>query len=80
MRKFIAVSKFDTTTNSWEDVSANNKQGGRSIWVNKDAVEAIEGVVVNLSRHMTYIHLTSGLIYLVREEVEEVGKLLGNSV
>ena len=67
MKKFIAVSKFDTTTNSWEDVSANNKQGGRSIWVNKGAVAAIEGVIVNLSKHMTYIHLTSGLIYLVRE-------------
>jgi|TARA_R100000482_G_scaffold120529_2_gene65870 uncharacterized protein YlzI (FlbEa/FlbD family) len=80
MRKFIAVSKFDITTNSWEDVSANNKQGGRSIWINKDAVEAIEDVLVNLSKRMTYIHLTSGLIYLVREEVEEVGKLLGNSV
>ena len=80
MRKFIAVSKFDITTNSWEDVSANNKQGGRPIWINKDAVAAIEDVLVNLSKRMTYIHLTSGLIYLVREEVEEVGKLLGNSV
>ena len=80
MERFIAVSKFDTTTNSWEDVSANNKEGGRPIWVNKGAVAAIEDVIVNLSKHMTYIHLTSGLIYLVREEVEEVGKLLGNSI
>tara|TARA_R100000664_G_C2662252_1_gene77921 strand:- start:29 stop:268 length:240 start_codon:yes stop_codon:yes gene_type:complete len=79
MEKFIAVSKFDITTNSWEDVSASNKEGGRAIWVNKGAVAAIEDVIVNLSRRMTYIHLTSSTIYLVKGTVEEVEEVLGSS-
>ena len=79
MERFIAVSKFDTTTNSWEDVSANNKEGGRVIWVNKGAVAAIEDVIVNLSKHMTYIHLTNGTTYLVKGVVGDVEGVLGSS-
>ena len=79
MERFIAVKKFDTTTKSWEDVSANNKEGGRAIWINKGAVAAIEDVIVNLSRHMTYIHLTSGMTYLVKGTVGEVEGVLGSS-
>lgn len=79
MKKFIAVSKFNTTTNSWEDVSAKNKDLGRAIWVNKDAVVSIEDVIVNLSKHMTYIHLNNGLAYLVRESVDQVKGLLSDS-
>tara|TARA_R100000995_G_C3411584_1_gene89624 strand:- start:48 stop:287 length:240 start_codon:yes stop_codon:yes gene_type:complete len=78
MERFIAVSKFDTTTNSWEDVSVNNKEGGRPIWVNKGAVAAIEDVIVNLSKHMTYIHLTNGITYLVKGNAGEVEGVLGS--
>ncbi len=80
MTTFTAVKKYDNSSERWEDTSANNKLGGRLVMVNPGAVEAIEDVIVNMTTHMTYIYLTSGLIYLVKGEVEEVGKLLGNSI
>ena len=81
MKELTAVKKYDTSQKCWEDTSANNELGGRLVMINPEAVEAIEDVIVNLSTHMTYVYLSSGLIYMVSEEVETVDAILrGNSV
>lgn len=81
MKELTAVKKYDNSQKRWEDTSANNELGGRLVMVNPKAVEAIEDVVVNLSTRMTYVYLTSGLIYMVIEEMEAVDAILrGNSI
>jgi uncharacterized protein YlzI (FlbEa/FlbD family) len=76
MTTFTAVKKYDNSYKRWEDTSANNKTGGRLVMINPEAVSAIEDVIVNLTSNMTYIYLSSGLVYLVKERVDKVGKLL----